>query len=98
MAKVTELNDGLGHPDYMFYCPGCKIHHAYWTKSPSSNGAKWTFNGDLDKPTFRASLLNTWPQDGKNNVCHLFVTDGKIEYCADSTHELAGKTIEMEEV
>jgi hypothetical protein len=30
--------------------------------------------------------------------CHLFITDGKIEYLADCTHELAGKTVEMEEV
>jgi len=30
-------------------------------------------------------------------VCHSFVTDGKISYCSDSTHELSGKTVELPE-
>jgi hypothetical protein len=28
-------------------------------------------------------------------VCHSFVRDGKIEFCADSTHALAGKTVDL---
>ncbi len=28
-------------------------------------------------------------------VCHLFVTEGKIVYCGDCTHELAGQTVDM---
>lgn len=27
--------------------------------------------------------------------CHCFVRDGQIEFCGDSEHELAGKTVEM---
>lgn len=27
--------------------------------------------------------------------CHLFVKAGKIEFCSDSTHALAGKTVDM---
>lgn len=27
--------------------------------------------------------------------CHLFVVDGKIQYLSDSTHKLAGKTVDM---
>ncbi|MCO6690366.1 DUF6527 family protein [Pseudomonas asiatica] len=28
-------------------------------------------------------------------VCHSFVTDGRIQYLADCTHELAGQTIDL---
>ena len=30
-----------------------------------------------------------------SGTCHLFVRNGMIEYCADSSHELAGKTVPM---
>ena len=31
----------------------------------------------------------------KCTICHSFVTDGKIQYLNDCTHELAGQTVEM---
>jgi hypothetical protein len=30
--------------------------------------------------------------------CHFIVTDGKIYYCSDCTHELANKTLEILEI
>lgn len=30
--------------------------------------------------------------------CHSFVTDGKIQFLTDSTHKLAGQTVEMEDI
>jgi hypothetical protein len=69
---------------YMFYCPGCKENHAY-TKD------KWSYNGDEEKPTFSPSLL--YPD--KKVRCHLFLTDGKIQYLSDCGHELAGQTIDV---
>lgn len=35
--------------------------------------------------------------DGKPlpRVCHSFVTDGRIQYLGDCTHELAGQTVDM---
>lgn len=36
-----------------------------------------------------------WHQDRVEKRCHLFVTDGKIHYCGDCHHELAGKTVPM---
>lgn len=32
----------------------------------------------------------------KSHRCHSFVRDGKIQFLNDCTHELAGKTVEME--
>jgi hypothetical protein len=62
----------------------------------------WQFNGNMEKPSFTPSLLNTGnyynEKTGQNDIecrCHLFVTDGKIQYCSDCTHELAGQTVEL---
>lgn len=93
-----------GLPDYLFYCPGCKCSHGVWTSRPNSTGAKWGFNGDLEKPTFSPSILITYEEIGgglpkdRPAVCHSFVRDGRIEFLGDCTHELAGQAVEMREV
>ena len=87
MAKKIQdiLNDSGEVGLYMFWCPGCKENHAY-TKD------RWTFNGDYERPTFTPSLL--YGKDGRHRICHIFMTDGKIQYLSDCEHELAGQTIE----
>ena len=30
-------------------------------------------------------------------ICHSFITDGSIEFLPDCTHELAGKTVPLED-
>jgi hypothetical protein len=82
-----------------FYCPGCKHLHVY---SIADDGSKWQFNGNMESPSFTPSLLNYMEvkneQTGKmeeKERCHLFVTNGKIIYCGDCTHELSGKTIDL---
>jgi hypothetical protein len=80
----------------MFWCPGCEFHHAYYIKQPPGPEVPiWTFNGDFEKPTLRASLRNTNPRTG--HCCHLFITDGVIEYCSDCTHSLAGQKVPLRE-
>lgn len=78
-----------------FDCPGCHMSHALPTSGPRA----WSFNGNLDKPTFRPSILAR-EYDGDNvvRICHSFVTDGNIQFLGDCTHELAGKTVEIPEV
>ena len=84
MPKVLKTKDG-----HMFYCPGCKYYHMY--------DSRWEFNGNLDSPTFTPSLLinSTWKD--RPTVCHIYITDGKIQYLGDCTHDLKGQTIDMEE-
>lgn len=48
----------------MFFCPGCHCGHGVWVH-PHRNGKSgtWSFNGDMEKPTFNPSLLvshDTW--------------------------------------
>ena len=54
---------------------------------------RWTFNGDMVKPTVSPSLLL---HPGKEHPrCHLFIRDGYLQYLNDCGHELAGKTVKM---
>lgn len=53
MSKIRRAEnpfpeDGIKH--YSFYCPGCKHSHGFETP-------RWKFNGNMDKPTIRPSLL-----------------------------------------
>lgn len=97
MAKVVSISNDV-EGVFLFDCPGCKNSHAVHTIVPNQNGARWGFNSDLDKPTFRPSILiNAQYGDGRKVVCHSYVTDGKIQYLGDCTHELAGQTVELPE-
>lgn len=97
MAKVVLIgNDVEGR--YLFDCPGCGNSHAVNTIIPHTNGARWNFNGDVDKPTFTPSILiKTEWGDGRKFICHSYVTDGNIQFLGDCTHKLAGQTIELPE-
>ena len=104
MEKLWKLTHTDGGIDYAFYCPGCKELHSYIVKMGEStakyrreaglNFVEWGFNGNEEKPTFTPSLLYNKPGHAVK-LCHLFVTDGMIQFCSDSQHDLAGKTVEL---
>lgn len=54
----------------------------------------WTWNGDTEKPTLRPSVSTT----GHNYKCHTWINDGQAIFLPDSTHEHAGKTLDLLEV
>jgi len=57
----TDHKPGDGHADYLFFCPGCECAHGVWTTNPNGmTGATWTFNDNMEKPTFNPSLLVRW--------------------------------------
>ena len=114
-----------GHdPDFIFHCPGCKFGHGIWiTTTNEKTGARWTWNGSKDKPTFGPSILVTgtemtaagWADyeawraagfpdrqgkafDSKEWRCHSHVIDGRIHFCPDCTHALAGQIVDMLDV
>lgn len=74
---------------YLAWCPACNSNHPYWVRHyvDRPQGPLWTMTGDMNSPTFRASMLVTRPP---GYVCHSFVTDGVMEYCPDCTHGLKG--------
>jgi hypothetical protein len=97
---------------YMFYCEGCKCNHAIgsgWT----FNGdlIKSTFNPSVlvtsghymegHKGDCWCSFNAKHPDEPAPFACfrcHSFVTDGKIQYLNDCTHELAGQTIDLKPI
>lgn len=91
------------------WCPACQSAIALPLDKPS--GPNWGFNGDTEKPTFTPSVLRTYRHptgysnknpapigyDGPytDDICHSFITDGKIQFLGDCTHALAGQTVEL---
>lgn len=51
----------------------------------------WTWNGNVDSPTLKPSVRTT----GIGWVCHSWINDGKAQFLTDSTHEHAGKTLDL---
>lgn len=89
---------GDGHEEYWFECPGgCGSHRIIvkWGSKSGRKGPEWSFNGNLECPTFQPSLLVQWENETGKRVCHSFITNGKIQFCADSTHSLSGKTVDL---
>ena len=96
MARVkftTGKDDGLLH----FFCPACDEPHQIRIQPHGP----WVFNGDLEKPTIRESVLVRSgiyvPDNGYNAEeieerretsvqCHSYITDGFIKYCNDCIH------------
>lgn len=98
--KLRRVDRGFAH-----WCPGCEEVHIL----PDG----WTFDGNLESPTFRPSFKHTglkivklngkwtgeWEHDAQGNtipaICHYLVTGGQLQFCADCTHALAGKTVPL---
>lgn len=101
MSKIRLVKDGI----YVFKCPGCG--HGHQVHTGPGEGPKWSFNNNIENPTFSPSLLVTWnepsddpdkfddPNFDKKNVCHSFITNGHIQFLSDCTHNLAGQTVEL---
>jgi hypothetical protein len=90
MSAVLKIMDGGDDGKYVvFYCPGCKRPHAANVEKPNRWGAKWAFDGNEEQPTLSPSVNYV-------GSCHFFVRAGHIEFCSDSKHALAGRTVPME--
>ena len=98
--KLKPFSEHGVRRGYRFYCPGCQRAHHYYT-----GPGQWTFNENLEKPTFTPSLRVFVPAHdnpdmpgqrvAEKTVCHLFVTDGNIVYCGDCDHALNGQTVPL---
>jgi hypothetical protein len=86
-----------------FHCPGCDDPHVmnvFADREP-----RWSWNGDAERPTFQPSILVrtggavdpnfVWEAGDPPEVCHSYVTDGRIRFLGDCTHALAGQTVDI---
>ncbi|AYO80099.1 DUF6527 family protein [Sphingobium yanoikuyae] len=103
MGALSPVLRGAEDGGLLFFCPGCRAVHGI--KAGAGNGPRWGYNGNPDAPTFTPSVLVTTGRAVDPNfkeepgdppaICHSFVTDGKIQFLADSTHALAGQTVDL---
>ena len=95
-GKFLDRADG----GYFHWCPACETKHYIAVDKPLNNGALWSFDGNAQAPTFNPSVRVSIPAAHglPTRCCHYFIRAGTIEYCADCTHALAGKTVDLPEV
>jgi hypothetical protein len=100
--RAYDVGDGWRGAAFAHWCPGCKGMHAFAVGKPLRNGAKWTFDGNLEAPTFAPSMhirVGPYPSDddepGRIDVCHYFLRAGQIQFLGDSTHALKGQTVPL---
>jgi len=94
MKRVSAVNAPGGKiVAYSFVCPGCGYKHTPYIEE--GYGPKWGFNGSEELPTFTPSILFRTGDKNGPIVCHSFVTDGRIQFLTDSTHKLAGQTVDL---
>lgn len=86
-SKLWDSGDGM----LLHWCPGCKSRHMIATEEPFPNGAKWTWDGNVESPTFNPSI-------NISGRCHYFIRAGQIEFCGDSAHDLAGQTVDLPDI
>ena len=89
-VAVHEVNN-VKHVWY--YCPGCKHNH-------NVPAERWHWNGSMDSPTLSPSVRHFIPAaEGRaeKTICHYHVREGRIEFCGDCEHALAGQTVELQE-
>lgn len=94
---IAEIVNEDGHDYLWFWCAGCHTHH----RVPVTGPKKWEWNGSVEKPTLKPSILITYSGVRSDDVpvhkvCHSYVTDGRIQYISDSTHALSGQTVDLE--
>lgn len=104
VGKFLRSVDG----GYAHWCPGCEEMHRFAVDKPQSNGARWTFDGSIEAPSFSPSMnIRTgkfadpsWqdPDGDSSSVCHYFLRAGQIEFLADCTHALKGRTVPLPEL
>jgi len=59
------------------------------TRGNREGTRNWSWNGDTEKPTLRPSIRT----QGHDFVSHCWVSDGKAQFCMDTSHEMRGQVI-----
>jgi hypothetical protein len=96
---------GTKYRGFAHWCPGCEEMHVIATDGKNHSGAQWTFDGNLESPTFSPSInIRTGPRptvpEGRPDasqidVCHYFLKAGVIEYLGDCTHAMKGQRVPL---
>lgn len=105
-ARIRTTENGVA-----FRCPGCSDMHVVPTSGPTAwawNGSRDrpTITPSIDvKSGHHASSWapgdECWCSKDYGFACyhcHAIVTDGRIYFCADSSHALANQTVDLPDI
>lgn len=78
-----------GNPEKPTFSLSVLVRSGHYASTKKDGDSCWcTFNEE--------QIANGEPPSKfKCGVCHSFVTDGRIQFLADCTHDLAGQTVEL---
>jgi hypothetical protein len=85
--KLQIAEDGM----LLIQCPACHCAHGF--------DGRWVWNGSEESPSLSPSMNIRWEAivDGVEvvNICHSYVTAGRIRYLSDCTHSMAGQMVDL---
>jgi len=63
-------------------------------KGTRAGTGNWTWNGSTEAPDLKTSLRTRMGRNG-SIICHSWINDGRAQFLPDSTHDLAGQTLDL---
>lgn len=78
--------------------------HVFHVSRPAPSGARWTWDNNVEAPTFRPSMVVStaaYVDDGAvipEERCHYYLSAGKLLFLDDCTHALRGQTVDLPEL
>ena len=101
LSPMLHLREHEGRRTYLVWCPACQCCHPFdcWPGAGRPDGPGWTFDGNVELPTFSPSLRIFYARDGNMiTTCHFVIERGVIKYCGDYQSEFAGRQVQMEPI
>lgn len=99
MARLSAKLRSTAGGRVTYWCQGCKSSHSI--RVEGTEHPLWTWDGNVDAPTFSPSVLVTYDWRGDDDQpdhperCHTFIRGGMVQFLGDSTHEYAGQTVPL---
>ena len=105
MGQINDRLRSVADGGVAHWCPGCEEMHVI-PKSWSFDGdfGSPTFSPSVQitgkqKVVAKGEWTGEWVRDAKGAAldycCHYFLRAGELQFCGDSTHQLAGKTVPL---
>ena len=110
MRRLVQQTSALGSYGH-FWCPGCDRNHTVRLNGPHK--WEWNDSEELPtlQPSVKVTGIEDATNEQyaeyerygtplptpKEFVCHSYVTNGQIQFLSDSTHDLAGNTVDLPE-
>jgi Family of unknown function (DUF6527) len=95
-VKVRPIVSGTEAVGWLVWCPACDHPHQFTAKMPNGS-VGWTFDGNLESPTFNPSLRARWDEGEApkkvEKCCHANLIAGVWRYAGDSTHAFKGQRV-----